>query len=57
MGTTADGYPYPEGTDMLPDGDDAIQALAESINLYRATTAGAAFPPHDPGRIFIRPVT
>lgn len=32
MGTTPKGYPYPEGTDPVVDGDDAIQALAEAID-------------------------
>lgn len=33
MGTTSDyGFPYPEGTDLLVGGDDAIQALAEAVN-------------------------
>jgi hypothetical protein len=33
MGTTAGGLPYPEGTDHVVDGDDAIQALAEALQL------------------------
>lgn len=36
MGTTTHGYPYPEGTDRVADGDDAIQALAEAIDLHLA---------------------
>lgn len=32
MGTTPKGYPYPEGTDLVMDGDDAIQALAEAVD-------------------------
>lgn len=31
MGTTANGMPYPEGTDKVVDGDNAIRALAEAI--------------------------
>lgn len=34
MGTTARrGYPYPEDSDLVIQGDDAIQALAEKIDL------------------------
>lgn len=42
MGTTAKGYPYPEGTDLVVDGDNAIKALAEAIDakLPYAATAG-----------------
>lgn len=29
--TTPNGYPYPESTDRVTDGADAIQALAEKI--------------------------
>lgn len=29
-GTTAEGLPYPTGTDKVRDGDNAIKALAES---------------------------
>jgi hypothetical protein len=32
MGTTNKGYPYPEGTDLVMDGDNAIKALANTIN-------------------------
>jgi hypothetical protein len=32
MGTTNKGYPYPEGTDLVMDGDNAIKALADTIN-------------------------
>ena len=32
MGTTTNGLPWPEGTDRVADGDDAIRALAESID-------------------------
>lgn len=32
MGTTAKGYPYPEGTDLVMEGDDAIEALAQAID-------------------------
>lgn len=31
MGTTTGGYPYPEGTDFVMEGDDAIRALAQTI--------------------------
>lgn len=31
MATTPGGYPYPEGTDFVVDGDDAIHALAQTI--------------------------
>jgi hypothetical protein len=31
-GTTPNGLPYPTGTDLIRDGDNAIQALAEAID-------------------------
>lgn len=44
---TAHGFPYPVGTDLLADGDNAIQALAEAVDLavfsapyWRGTYAG-----------------
>lgn len=42
MGTTGKGYPYPEGTDLVMEGDDAIKALAETIDtkLPFAATSG-----------------
>lgn len=46
-GTTAHGLPYPLGTDLLADGDDAIKALAEAVDTglysfayWRGTLAG-----------------
>lgn len=33
-GMTARGFPYPTGTDRVADGDNAIQALAASIDAY-----------------------
>lgn len=32
MGTTTNGLPYPDPTDFVIDGDDAMQALAEAID-------------------------
>ncbi len=32
MGTTAKGLPFPDGTDFLIDGNDAIEALAEAVD-------------------------
>lgn len=32
MGTTPSGYPYPEPSDFVADGADAIRALAEAID-------------------------
>lgn len=32
MATTTRGYPYPVGTDRVMDGDDAIHALASSVD-------------------------
>lgn len=51
MGTTSKGYPYPEGTDLVVDGDDAIEALAEAIDakLPAAMTAGNASIPNAGG--------
>lgn len=41
MGTTTRGYPYPEGTDPINQGDDAIKALAGKVDLQlRKTMAG-----------------
>ena len=35
MGTTANlDLPYPEGTDLVISGDDAMQALAEAVDAY-----------------------
>ena len=31
-GTTAHGLPYPTGSDLIMDGDNAIQALAEAVD-------------------------
>jgi hypothetical protein len=31
MATTADGLPYPVGTDKVVDGDDSIKALADAL--------------------------
>lgn len=50
---TEDGYPYPESLDMLAEGAEAIQELAESIEIYRGTTE----PAHKAGRIWLRPVS
>jgi hypothetical protein len=36
------GMPYPEGTDRVMDGDDAIQALAERIESQLKIKAGKA---------------
>jgi len=33
-GVTAKGFPYPSGTDRVADGDNAIQALASTIDAY-----------------------
>lgn len=34
MGTTSKGFRYPEGSDLVIAGDDAIQALADDVNAY-----------------------
>jgi hypothetical protein len=31
MGTTTSGLPWPEGTELVRDGDNAIRALAEAV--------------------------
>jgi hypothetical protein len=31
MGTTPSGLPWPEGTELVRDGDNAIRALAEAV--------------------------
>ena len=33
MATTTDGLPYPVGTDPVTQGDDAIKALADAVQL------------------------
>ena len=42
MGTTDLGLPYPAGTDLVMDGNDALQALAVAVNakLIRHAAAG-----------------
>jgi hypothetical protein len=37
MGQTANGFPYPVGTDPVRDGDNAIKALAEAIESHFQT--------------------
>jgi hypothetical protein len=32
MAATANGFPYPVGTDLVRDGDNAIKALAEAVD-------------------------
>jgi hypothetical protein len=32
VGTTTNGLPYPEGSDRVADGDNAIRALAEAVD-------------------------
>lgn len=32
MGSTANGYPWPDGSDLVRDGDDAIRDLAEALD-------------------------
>lgn len=40
MGTTTNlALPYPEGSDFVIDGDDAIQALAEALDDYHSQSA------------------
>lgn len=41
-GTTTHGLPYPTGTDLVRDGDDAIQALAAAVD--GAIYAGTGIP-------------
>lgn len=41
MGTTPNGLPYPEGTDLVMEGDDAIKALATALKI---STGGGAVP-------------
>lgn len=40
--TTPKGFPYPEGTDRLMDGDNAIQALAEAVDDLTGASWGSA---------------
>src|SRR4029078_9899235 len=39
MATTVDGFPYPVGTDLVKDGDNAIKALAEALTGRTARSA------------------
>lgn len=34
MGTTSNGLPWPAGTDPVVNGDDAIKALADALNVW-----------------------
>lgn len=42
MGATAKGYPYPEGTDRVMDGDDAIHALADAVDVKLGVAAAGS---------------
>jgi hypothetical protein len=51
MGTTTNyGLPYPEGTDFVIAGDDAMQALAEAVDdrLYTGSTVAQIEPAESP---------
>jgi hypothetical protein len=39
-GTTTHGLPYPTGTDLIMNGDNAMQALAEAIDAKTLTAPG-----------------
>lgn len=41
MGTTNQGWPYPESTDLVTDGAAAMQALAEAIDVTVTAQASA----------------
>lgn len=43
-GTTTDGFPYPDPTDPIAEGADAIRALAESLSLRNWVRRGTAIP-------------
>jgi hypothetical protein len=43
MGTTSLGFPFPEGTDLVIAGDDAIEALAAAVNAYLTTNVAAKY--------------
>jgi hypothetical protein len=46
---TANGYPYPLGTDRVMDGDDSIHALAQAVDdRLRVSAAGSAAIPAQP---------
>lgn len=60
MGSTTRGLPYPEGTDKVVDGDNAIRALAEAVDtklVYNGkfsgltSAAGVVLIPHGMGVI------
>jgi hypothetical protein len=38
MGTTTKGIPYPEGTDRVMDGDDAMKAIAQKVDALLPVT-------------------
>lgn len=53
--TTTDGYPWPDGTEKVRDGDDAIRALAEALTGRTFTTlAKDQFKASDPASAFNR---
>jgi hypothetical protein len=45
VANTPNGLPYPVGTDLVVNGDDAIRALAETVDPKTGTPAGATFTP------------
>lgn len=44
MATTANGLPYPIGTDLVVNGDDAIKALAEALDTTLLTAYSTWVP-------------
>ena len=44
MGTTRRGFPYPEPSDPIAAGADAIKALAQQVDLITYDPGSAAFP-------------
>lgn len=45
MPTTTSGFPYPDGTDLVRDGDDVIKALAQAIEAKLMPTDWANITP------------
>lgn len=43
-GTTAKGYPYPLGTELVSEGDNVLQQLAQAIDVQLGKVAAGAVP-------------
>jgi hypothetical protein len=56
MGTTTNGLPFPEGTDRVADGDDAIKALANAVDAKALFTSDSGWlSPQSAGFVITTP--